>query len=170
MQPFIENISLRCLLEQSLAQAAIANPHRETNPVRTVEEWCAYVERFAHCMPWQGMDIGEEASFFRRIDQNIGYFYFLLDQPLDALRDKGYIYPSLQYEPRVAAWLKAYNTAWGEYLSGPNSWNDSYYNIVRTDARFELDTDRYESTDHWHSWNDFFARKLSSAYRNIVIT
>ncbi len=161
---------LRPLLEQSLSQAAIANPHRETNPVRTVEEWCAYVERFAHCMPWQGMDIGEEASFFCRIDQNIGYFYFLLDQPLDALRNKGYIYPSLQYEPHVAAWLKAYNTAWGKWLSGPDSWNDSYYNIARTDARFELDTDRYESPENWHSWNDFFARKLRSKLRNPVIT
>ena len=164
MNALIENIALRALLEQSLAQAAIANPHRETNPVRTVEEWCAYVERFAHCMPWQGMDIGEEASFFRRIDQNIGYFYFLLDQPLDTLRDKGYIYPSLQYEPRVAAWLRDYNTAWGEWLSGPDSWNDSYYNLARTDARFELDTDRYESPDHWHSWNDFFTRKLNSQF------
>jgi len=157
---------LRPLLELSLSQAAIANPHRETNPVRTVEEWCAYVERFAHCMPWQGMDIGEDASFFRRIDQNIGYFYFLLDQPLDALRDKGYIYPSLQYEPRVAAWLKAYNTAWGKWLSGPNSWNDSYYNIARTDARFELDTDRYETPANWHSWNDFFTRRLNAKWLN----
>ena len=164
MIALIENIALRSLLEQSLAQAAIANPHRETNPVRTVEEWCAYVERFARCMPWQGMDIGEEASFFRRIDQNIGYFYFLLDQPLDTLRDKGYIYPSLQYEPRVAAWLRDYNTAWGEWLSGPDSWNNSYYNLARTDARFELDTDRYESPDHWHSWNDFFTRKLNSQF------
>lgn len=161
---------LRPLLEQSLAQAAIANPHRETNPVRTVEEWCTYVERFAHCMPWQGMDIGEDASFFRRIDQNIGYFYFLLDQPLDVLRDKGYIYPSLQYEPHVAAWLKAYNTAWGAYLSSPDSWNNSYYNLALSDPLFELATDRYESPDHWHSWNDFFARRLRSEYRNPVIT
>lgn len=152
---------LQHLLEQSLRQAAIANPHLETNPVRTIDDWLAYVERFAYLMPWQGMDVGEEASFFRRIDQNIGYFYFLLDQPLDALRDKGYIYPSLQYEPHVAAWLKDYNTAWGEYLSSPDSWNDSYYNLARTDARFELDTDRYESPDHWHSWNDFFARRLN---------
>ena len=161
---------LQHLLELSLSQAAIANPHRETNPVQTVEDWCVYVERFAHLMPWQGMDIGEDASFFRRIDQNIGYFYFLLDQPLDALRDKGYIYPSLQYEPRVAAWLKAYNTAWGEYLSGSDSWNDSYYNFARTDARFELDTDRYETPANWHSWNDFFARRLRSELRNPVIT
>ena len=170
MIPLIDNIDLRSLLEQSLKQAAIANPHRETNPVRTIDDWLAYVERFAYLMPWQGMDVGEEASFFRRIDQNIGYFYFLLDQPLDALRDKGYIYPSLQYEPHVAAWLKAYNTAWGEYLSSPDSWNDSYYNLARNDARFELDTDRYESPDNWHSWNDFFARELRAGLRNDVIT
>jgi len=163
-QLLIADPALRNLLEQSLAQAAIANPHRATNPVRTIDDWHAYVERFAHCMPWQGMDIGEDASFFRRIDQNIGYFYFLLDQPLDALRDKGYIYPSLQYEPRVAAWLKAYNTAWGEWLSSPDSWNDSYYHLARTDARFELDTYRYESPENWHSWNDFFARKLNSQF------
>lgn len=162
----IDNIALRRLLEQSLAQAAIANPHRETNPVRTVEEWCAYVERFAHCMPWQAMDIGEDASFFRRIDQNIGYFYFLLDQPLAALKDKGYIYPSLQYEPRITAWLKDYNTTWGDYLNSPDSWNDDYYRLARTDTRFELDTDRYESPDNWHSWNDFFTRRLNAKWLN----
>lgn len=166
MNALIENSDLRCLLEQSLAQAAIANPHRETNPVRTVEEWCAYVDRFAHLMPWQGMDIGEDASFFRRIDQNIGYFYFLLDQPLDALKDKGYIYPSLQYEPRVAAWLKAYNAAWGRWLSGPDSWCDTYYNLARTDARFELATGRYESPANWHNWNDFFTRRLNAKWLN----
>ena len=170
MNALIENISLRALLEQSLLQASIANPHRETNPVRTVDEWCAYVERFARCMPWQGMDIGEEASFFRRIDQNIGYFYFLLDQPLDALKDKGYICPSLQYEPRVAAWLKDYNKAWGEWLSSPDSWNDSYYKLASSDARFELGTNRYESPENWHSWNDFFARGLRAELRNHVIT
>ena len=168
MNALIENIALRSLLEQSLAQAAIANPHLETNPVRTIDQWLAYVERFLHNMPWQAMDIGEAASFFRRIDQNIGYFYFLIDQPLDALRDKGYIYPSLQYEPRFAQWLKDFNTAWGEWLSSPDSWNDTYYNIARADARFELDTDRYESPSNWHSWNDFFARKLSQTYIDTI--
>lgn len=151
---------LRQWLEQSLAQAAIANPHLETNPVRTIDQWLAYVERFLHNMPWQTMDIGEEASFFRRIDQNIGYFYFLLDQPLEALKNKGYIYPSLQYEPRFAQWLKDFNTAWGKWLSSSDSWKDSYYNLACADERFELHTDRYESPDNWHSWNDFFARKL----------
>ena len=141
---------LRALLEQRLQQAAIENPHQETNPVRTIEQWCDYVERFAHQMPWQTMDIGEDASFFRRIDQNIGYFYFLLGD--------------LQYEPRVAQWLKAYNTAWGEWLSGPDSWNEAYYQLAITDSLFELASDRYESPSNWHSWNDFFARRLRKPY------
>lgn len=154
------NQELQQLMQQSLAQAAIANPHLRTNPVRTLDDWYAYLERFLLRMPWQTMDIGEDASFFRRIDQNIGYFYYLIDQPLDALKDRGYWYPSLQYEPHIAAWLVEYNKAWGEWLSSPDSWNNSYYNLARTDARFELDTDRYESPDNWHSWNDFFARRL----------
>jgi len=146
-EELIGNRELRALLEKELQRAAKENPHLETNPVRTIDQWCAYVERFAHCMPWQAMDIGGEASFFRRIDQNIGYFYFLLGD--------------LQYEPHFAAWLKDYNIAWGEWLSSSASWNDSYYKLARTDARFELDTDRYESPDNWHSWNDFFARRLN---------
>ena len=143
----IRNSDLRAMLEQRLQQAAIENPHRETNPVRTIEDWCAYVERFAHLMPWQTMDIGEDASFFRRIDQNIGYFYFLLGD--------------LQYEPRVAQWLKEYNIAWGEWLSSPDSWNEEYYQLALSDPLFELQTNRYESPSNWHSWNDFFARRLA---------
>ena len=160
--------ALRHLAEQSLRQAAIANPHLRTNPVRTLDDWFVYMERFLHRMPWQTMDIGEDASFFRRIDQNIGYYYYLIDQPLGALKDRGYWYPSLQYEPRIAAWLVEYNKAWGEWLSSAESWNDAYYNLARTDSRFELDTDRYESPDNWHSWNDFFTRRLKnhSAFSN----
>ena len=146
----LKDADLRALLEQRLQQAAIENPHLETNPVRTIEDWCAYVERFARLMPWQTMDIGDDASFFRRVDQNIGYFYFLLGD--------------LQYEPRVAQWLKAYNTAWGEWLSSPESWNEEYYQLTLSDPLFELQTDRYESPDNWHSWNDFFARKLRKSY------
>ena len=145
-EKIIKDSDLRALLEKELQRAAIENPHPETNPVRTIEDWCAYVERFVHLMPWQTMDIGEDASFFRRIDQNIGYFYFLLGD--------------LQYEPRVAQWLKAYNTAWGEWLSSPDSWNEAYYRLALSDPLFELQTDRYESPDNWHSWNDFFGRRL----------
>ena len=147
-------------MEASLQQATKQNPHMQTNPVRTLDDWYAYLEYFLHHMPWENLDLGEDASFFHRIDQNIGYFYYLLDQPLETLQNCGYWYPSLQYEPRIAAWLVEYNKAWGEWLSSKESWNDTYYNLARTDARFELDTDRYESPNKWHSWNDFFTRRL----------
>ena len=158
-----EDAELRQLAEQSLAQAAQANPHLHTNPVRSLDDWFAYMEYFLHHMPWQNLDLGEDSSFFRRIDQNIGYFYYLIDQPLDALKGRGYWYPSLQYEPRIAAWLVEYNKTWGEWLSSADSWNDEYYRLARSDSRFELDTDRYESPSNWHSWNDFFARKLKQS-------
>lgn len=163
-----KDAELRGLAEQSLWQAALANPNFRTNPVRTLDDWFAYLDRFLYRMPWQTMDIGEDASFFRRIDQNIGYFYYLIDQPLDALKDRGYWYPSLQYEPRIAAWLAEYNIAWGTWLSSSDSWNDAYYQLARKDARFELDTDRYESPENWHSWNDFFARKLKNPVRSFT--
>ena len=158
--------SLRGLVEQSVQQAAQQNPHMQTNPVRTLDDWYAYLEYFLQHMPWKNLDLGEDATFFRRIDQNIGYFYYLLDQPLEALKNCGYWYPSLQYEPRIAAWLVEYNKAWGEWLSSRESWNDTYYNLARTDARFELDTDRYESPANWRSWNDFFARRLNDKWLN----
>lgn len=154
---------LRALLEQSLLSAQRANPDRSTNPVQSLEEWYAYIAAFLHRMPWESLCLGEDASFFHRIDQGIGYFYFLLDQPLEALKDRGYWYPSLQYEPTIAHWLTDYNKAWGEWLSSSDSWQDVYYHMARTDSQFELDTDRYESPEHWHSWNDFFARRLRTA-------
>jgi phosphatidylserine decarboxylase len=71
----------------------------------------------------------------------------------------------LQYEPRIAQWLIKFNTAWGEWLNSPDSWNDEYYQLALSDPLFELDTDRYESPDNWHSWNDFFTRKLKFKYQ-----
>ncbi len=153
---------LRTLVEQSIARAAVANPHRDTNPVRTLDGWFAYLERFLRLMPWQSLELGENKSFFRRIDQCIGYFYFLLDQPLPELRDKHYWYPSVQYEPAIAQWLVEYNRAWGRFLDSPASWSGDYYRLACSDRRFELLTGRYETPDNWHSWNDFFMRRLNT--------
>lgn len=151
---------LRNMMEHSIEAAREANPDKRTNPVQSLEEWYVYLDTFLHLMPWQSLNLGEDATFFHRIDQGIGYFYFLLDQPLEELKDRGYWYPSLQYEPTIAQWLVAYNKAWGEYLSSTESWTDEYYQLAQRDSRFELDTLRYESLANWQSWNDFFTRQL----------
>ena len=159
-QILLSNPELRTMMEQSLLSAQRANPDRGTNPVQSVEEWYVYLESFRYLLPWESLNLGEDASFFHRIDQCIGYFYFLLDQPLEELKDRGYWYPSLQYEPTIAKWLTEYNKAWGEWLSSEESWTGEYYQLARSDSRFELDGNRYESPANWHSWNDFFARRL----------
>jgi phosphatidylserine decarboxylase len=33
--------------------------------------------------------------------------------------------------------------------------------LAQADSLFQLQTGRYESPDNWHSWNDFFTRRLS---------
>lgn len=154
------NQELRTLVERSILLARGANPDKRTNPAQSLEEWYVYLDSFRHRMPWESLSLGENASFFHRIDQCIGYFYFLLDQPLEDLKNRGYWYPSLQYEPTITKWLTEYNKAWGEWLSSRDSWQDAYYQLALTDSRFELDTPRYESPANWHSWNDFFARRL----------
>ncbi|MBR1929476.1 MAG: phosphatidylserine decarboxylase [Paludibacteraceae bacterium] len=168
---------LRCMLENdselrqmmlcSLERAAEHNPDMATNPVRTLDDLYKFLDIFITSMPWQAVENfsgtkDTNISLFRRIDQTIGYFYYLFDQPLEELKDKGYVFPSLQYEPRIAQWILQYNSMWGLYLSSEKSWNNEYLQQVSADPLFGLQHGWYESPDNWHSFNDFFARRLSS--------
>lgn len=129
-----------------LERNAEINPDRVSNPVRTMEELYGWLGHFLTCLPWDGLDLPNR-SVFRRIDQSIGYAYYLFGE--------------LQYEPLVAEWLVAYNTAWGKWLRSEESWNEGCYELAKTDARFELTTGKYEEPTNWHCWNDFFCRRLA---------
>ena len=168
---------LRCMLEsegelkqlmlRSLRLAAEQNHDFATNPVRTLDDLYRFCDIFITSMPWQAVEKfsgvkSTEPSFFRRIDQSIGYFYYLFDQPLDELNDKGYIYPSMQYIPQIAQWLLHFNSMWGLYLSSEHSWRREFFDELSADPLFGLQHGWYESPDNWHSWNDFFARNLAS--------
>lgn len=133
-------------LEQTIAEHRTSNPDRKTNPVQSVEELEQYARHFQTSLPWQGLDLGEELSLFRRIDQSIGYFYF--------------IFGDLQTHPLVARFLTDYDIVWGHFLSSTSGWSDDCLRLVQSDPLFALD--RYESPDHWHSFNDFFSRQLVS--------
>ena len=134
---------LRTRLEQRLYDNSQDNPDLRTNPVRSLDDLYKWLDSFLSSMPWEGL-MKSNVSIFKRIDQATGYFY--------------YLFQDIQYEPSIAAWIKNFNYAWGEFLDSPASWNDEYYNMLRSDPLFELDTDKYESPDNWHSFNDFFAR------------
>ena len=96
-----ENSEVRRLLEHSIQQAAAINPDRRYNPAQTFDEFCAFVDRNVRCLPWDVMlnpapnDYGR--SLYGRVDQGVGYFWFVVDQPLDELRDRGYYYPTVEF-------------------------------------------------------------------------
>lgn len=143
-----DHAGLRTRLEQVIARHARENPDRQTNPVQSLSDLYDYAERFLHRLPYQGLDLGEDIGLFRRIDQSIGYFYF--------------IFGDLQTHPLIARWLSDYDTAWGHFLSSPDSWNEETLRLAQADPLFDLQSGRYESSDNWHSWNDFFTRRLSA--------
>ena len=128
------NTEVKQLLEHAIRQAAKINPDRQYNPAQTLEEFYDFIDRNVRCLPWEVMmlpapnDYGH--SLYGRTDQGIGYFWFVVDQPLDELRDRGYFYPTVEFVEPFASWLSTYSNSWGDWLSTTDSWNDTYYNMV----------------------------------------
>ena len=152
---------LKNLVEKSIVLAAVNNPDKATNPVRSLEAYYAFLDWSAACMPWNILDTAEYPTLYQHIDQSLDYFYYLLDQPLPELAGRGYYYPCLEYHEPIASWCKAYASAWGDYLSRPDSWNEGYFIRALEDESFGLGKGWYEDPHQWKSFNDFFARRLA---------
>jgi phosphatidylserine decarboxylase len=158
-----QNPDLKALFEEAIAKGAEINPDRVTNPAQNLEEYYSFLDWATLCMPWNILYNPQYPTLLDSIDQSLNYFYFILDIPLDGLKDKGQYYPSLEYEPRVSEWMQTYTENWGNFLSTKESWNDQYYWRAYANEEFGLQEDWYESKDNWQSFNDFFARRLKSA-------
>ncbi len=161
-----ENAEVRHLLEHAIAQAATINPDRDYNPAQTLEEFYDFLDWNVRQLPWDVMihtapdDYGR--SLYGRTDQGIGYFWFVVDQPLDELRDRGFYYPTVEFVEPFASWLSTYSNSWGDWLSTEDSWNDTYYNMVASDPDWGLTEGWYGEGNQWKTFNEFFARKLVS--------
>ena len=161
-----ENSEVRQLLEKSIHQAAAVNPDRRYNPAQTFDEFCTFVDRNIRCMPWDVMlypaSTDNGSSLYSRVDQGVGYFWFVVDQPLDELRDRGYYYPTVEFVEPFSSWLSTYSQSWGDWLSTEESWNDTYFNMVVNDPDWGFTEGWYSTTNEWHTFNEFFARSLVS--------
>lgn len=161
-----ENTEVRTLLEHAIAQATTINPDRKYNPAQSLSEFYDFVDWNVRQLPWDVMiypapnDYGR--SLYGRTDQGIGYFWFIVDQPLDELRDRGFFYPTVEFVEPFASWLSTYSQSWGDWLDTEASWNDSYYNMVKDDPEWGLDKGWYGEGNQWRTYNEFFARKLAS--------
>ena len=156
------NAQLKSLLEKAIAKGVEINPDRETNPAQTLSEYYDFIEWAAHAMPWSVVTQPEGTDIFTRIDQSLNYFFFINDIPLDELDGQTLYNNSLQYFEPYRTWLKTFAKAWGAYLDTEDSWNQAYYDIVAKEDTFGISKGWYEDASNWKTFNQFFARKLSS--------
>ncbi|WKY46507.1 phosphatidylserine decarboxylase [Eubacteriaceae bacterium ES3] len=158
------NPELEELLVESINLAKVANPDKDSNPVQSLDEFYDYIDWASKAMPWTILPgVGDSyPGLYDQIDQSLDYFYFLTDQPLDALEGMGFYNNSLQYYEPYRSWMIKFTKEWGEYLSTSDSWNESYYQTAYDNPDFGLQNGWYEDPSNWHSFNDFFSRYLKS--------
>jgi len=156
------DVFLKEMLVESIAKAKKINPDRSMNPAQTLEEYYSFIDWATKAMPWTIIPNLSYPRLYEQIDQSLDYFYFINDQPLTALENKGYYNNSLQYYEPYRTWLINFTKEWGMYLSTEQSWNDDFYQEALADKRFGLQNGWYEDPSRWKTFNDFFARYLKS--------
>lgn len=156
------NAALKKMLVDSIESARKLNPDKLMNPAQSLEEYYAFIDWATKAMPWSILRNLPYSSLYDRIDQSLDYFYYINDQPLAALKNKGYYNNSLQYHEPYRTWLINFTREWGMYLSTEASWNEQYYQMALADPSFGLQKGWYEDPSHWKTFNDFFARYLKS--------
>ena len=161
-----KNAEVKGLLEHAIRQAAEINPDRRYNPAQSLTEFYDFVDWNIRQIPWDVMihkaphSYGQ--SLYGRTDQGIGYFWFIVDQPLEELKGRGFYYPTVEFVEPFSSWLTTYAQSWGEWLSSEESWNDGYYRMVADDPDWGLTYGWYGKGNQWHTYNEFFARELAS--------
>ena len=156
------NPEIESMLISSIEKARQINPEKSTNPVQSLKEYIDFISYSETAMPWALIHRHSYADIYGNIFQNLGYFYFIIDQPLAELEGKGYFHNSLQYADPFASWVKSFSRSWGKYLDTEDSWNNEYYQLAFNDEKFGLQNDWYEDPSNWKTYNQFFARFLRS--------
>ena len=151
---------LRSLLDRSIRRAAEIVPDRQRNPVYSLASYYSFVDFCARAMPWEVSPSGEYSTLYDRIDQSMGCFYFICDQPLEELEGRGYYHNSLMYHEPYRSWLVKFTAEYGSLLNTPESWCEEYYLSALEDPSFRLGEDLYEAPENWKTFNDFFSRRL----------
>jgi phosphatidylserine decarboxylase len=156
------NPDIKKLLIKSIEQAKRVNPDKITNPAQDLESYFDFIAYAEKAMPWELLPEANYSTLYNKLDQSLCYFYFINDQPLSELEGKGYYNNSLQYVEPYSSWLISFDKGWGKLLATESSWNKKYYKLLWEDKKFGLQNDWYEDSNHWKSFNQFFARYLKS--------
>ncbi len=144
------------------------NPDRSTNPAQSLEQYYEFISWAERALPGDLLEQKPDATLYQRLDQSLGYLYYICDQPLDELKGRGFFNNSLQYVEPFASWNRSFVRSWGAFLNSPESWNEGYLRLAQADTTFGLDRGWYEDPSHWKTFNQFFARRLRSASQRPV--
>lgn len=132
------NPDIEALLVQSIQKAVETNPDRTTNPITSLDAYYRFIDQYSGLLPNFLFDTAHTITR-NDISNGIALFYFVVDQPLDALRGKGFYRPVLQYYPRFAEWMAHFVESWGWFLSTPQSWSDDIYQQLNDSGSFGLE-------------------------------
>ncbi|MBK6674609.1 MAG: phosphatidylserine decarboxylase [Proteobacteria bacterium] len=152
---------LKRLLEKAIEEGRKLNPDPETNPAQTLEQYYQFVRFAEGATPANLIKHAPDATLYKRIDQSLGYLYFIptsrwMSSRAAAFQQLAAVRGFLQL---VAAGVRE---IMGLYLDQPESWNAGMLQLAREDPVFGLKRGWYESPDNWKSFNQFFARRLAS--------
>jgi phosphatidylserine decarboxylase len=150
------------MLEKSIAEAKKANPDPKTNPVQSLSDYYDFIDRASESLPQDMVESSPSLTMRDQMLQGLCYFYFLVDQPLPELEDKGLFKNTLQYYEPFSSWLRDFAKAQGSYLDTEESWNEEVYQEIYDDPDFGLQKGWYEPPSNWNTFNRFFARYLES--------
>lgn len=157
-----KDTTLKSLLVSSIQKAKEINSDTLSNPAQSLEKYFDFVSNVETSMPWAYIQNNKQTSTFEHIFQSLCSFYFVIDQPLPGLEGKGVFQNSLQYYEPFAKWLTTFNKSWQRHLETEKSWSNEYYKIVANDSAFGMQKGWYEEPSNWKTFNQFFARHLSS--------
>ena len=156
-----QNPVIRNMLKASIAEAKKINPDSKTNPAQSLEDYYDFIDRASELIPQDVLD--NPSNLIRdQILQSICYFYFLVDQPLPELKDKGLYKNAIQYYKPFSSWLRNFARTWGTSLDTEKSWNQKTYQQFYNDPLFGLQKGWYETSSNWNTFNRFFSRYLKS--------
>ena len=157
-----ENSELKSLLTEAIEKGKSINPDKKTNPVQSLEEYYDFVDYSQKVMPWDVILCPGQPTIFGRMYQALCYCYFINCMPLESLEGKDLFTASVQYTEPYRNWLVKYCQSWGNYLSSTESWNKEYEELMMVQEELGMTNGWYEDPSNWHSFNDFFARRLAS--------
>ena len=80
----VENDSrIRSLLTEAIKKGREINPDTSTNPVQSLEDYYAFIDRSQKSMPWDVIFCPGQPTIFGRMYQALCYCYFINCMPLE---------------------------------------------------------------------------------------